>query len=221
MWEKLYCKQSAELIIYQREDKQKEEQLVMLRKNTTSLQLELRRQYKIFTAKKVEKKKMICELNNKQKTINELQTNITIHNAEAIKLTQQLQQQSVELEKLQIRSQSQMDEMKIIIKKMQKMEEKKCTVEIKLSKLNDQIKHQYEEISNKNQVTETLRDEIKNYTVEENETKRMAITQFNVDNKISKSTDRKEIKQLLVLTQRLLAIFICKTFLLEKKLISE
>ena len=144
MWEKLYCKQSAEVIIYQRGDKQKEEELVMLRKNTTSLQLELRHQYKIFTAKKVEKEKMICELNNelnnKQKTMNELQTNITIHNAEAIKLTQQLQHQSVELEKLQIRSQSQMDEMKIIIKKMQKMEEKKCTVEIKLSKLNDQIK---------------------------------------------------------------------------------
>ena len=118
MWEKMYCKQSAKVISYQREDKQKEEQLVMLRKNTTSLQLELRHQYKIFTAKKVEKEKMICELNNKQKTINELQTNITIHNTEAIKLTQQLQQQSVELEKLQIRSQSQMDEMKIIIKKV-------------------------------------------------------------------------------------------------------
>ena len=87
------------------------------------------------------------------------------------------------------------------------MEEKKCTVEIKLSKLNDQIKHQYEEISNKDQVIETLRDEIKNYTVEVNVTKRMAITRFNVDNKISKSTDRKEIKQLLVLTQKLLYLF--------------
>ena len=31
------------------------------------------------------------------------------------------------------------------MRKMQKMEEKKCTAEIKLSKLNDQIKDQYEE----------------------------------------------------------------------------
>ena len=41
---------------------------------------------------------------------------------------------------------------------MQKMEDEKCTAEIKLSKLNDKIKDHYEEISNKDQVIETLRD---------------------------------------------------------------
>ena len=73
-----------------------------------------------------------------------------------------------------------MDEMKIIIKKMQKMKEKKCTAEIKLSKLNDQIKHQYEEISNKDQVIQTLPDEIENYNIEVNETKRMWIIRFKI-----------------------------------------
>ena len=79
MWEELYFKQSAKVISYQREGKQKEEELVMLRKKTTSLQFELRHQSKIFTAEKAEKEKIICELNSKQETINKLQTNITIH----------------------------------------------------------------------------------------------------------------------------------------------
>ena len=111
--------------------------------------------------------------------------------------------------------------MKIIMRKMQKMEDEKCTAEIKLSKLNDKIKDHYEEISNKDQVIETLRDEIKNYKAEINETKAMTITQLNVENKISKSTDRKEIKTRAIISARSkVAGFIQKTFLLEK-LISE
>ena len=49
---------------------------------------------------------MIYELNSKQETINKLQTNIRIHKDDVITLSQQLKQQSVELEKLQIRNQS-------------------------------------------------------------------------------------------------------------------
>ena len=55
MWEELYFKQSAKVISYQREGKQKEEELVMLRKKTTSLQFELRHQSKVFTAEKAER----------------------------------------------------------------------------------------------------------------------------------------------------------------------
>ena len=119
-WEKFYYKQTANVISYQKELTQKEQKLIMLRKKTTILQFELGQHYDIFTAEKAEKEKMICELNSKLETINKLQTNIRMHKADTITLNQQLQHQSVELEKLQIRSQSQMDEMKIIMKKMQK-----------------------------------------------------------------------------------------------------
>ena len=61
MWEELYFKQSAKVINYQREGKQKEEELAMLRKKTTSLQLELRHQSKIFTSEKAVKEKIICD----------------------------------------------------------------------------------------------------------------------------------------------------------------
>ena len=63
----------------------------MLRKKTTILQFELGQCYDIFTAEKAEKEKMICELNSKQETITKLQTNIRIHKADAITLSQQLQ----------------------------------------------------------------------------------------------------------------------------------
>ena len=102
------------------------------------------------------------------------------------------------------------------------MEEEKCTAEIKISKLKDQVKDQYEEISNKDKVIQTLEDEIKNYKVGVNDTKTMAISQLNEENKISKSTDRKEIKtRATVSAHSKVAGFIRKTFLLEKKLISE
>ena len=70
------------------------------------MQFELGQYYDMFTAENAEKEKMICELNSKQETINKLQENIKIHKADVRKLNQQLQHQSVELEKFQIRSQS-------------------------------------------------------------------------------------------------------------------
>ena len=112
--------------------------------------------------------------------------------------------------------------MKIIMKKMQKIEEEKCTTEIKLSKLNDQMKDQYKEISNKDYVIQTLRDEIQNYKVGVHDTKTMAISEMNVENKTLKSTVRKEIKTTTIVGTRLkVAGFICKKFLLEKKLSSK
>ena len=97
------------------------------------------------------------------------------------------------------------------------MEEEKCIAEIKLSKLNDQIKDQYKEISNKDQVIQTLRDKIQNYKVGVHDTKTMAISQMNVENKTLKSTVRKEIKTTTIVGARLkVAGFIRKKFLFEK-----
>ena len=131
MWEKLYFKQAAKVSKYQKEDAKKEEELAMLRKRTTALQLELTQHYNNYTTEKTEKEKMMHELNSKQETINKLQANLTIYEADVKLLTQQLQHQAGKLEKLQIsRQRDETDEMQIIIKKMQEKEDEIHTAEI-------------------------------------------------------------------------------------------
>ena len=95
MWEKLYFKQAAKAIKYQKKDAKKEEELVMLRKGTTALQLELTQHYNIYATEKTEKEKTMYELNSKQETINKLQANMTMYEADVNKLTQQLQHQAL------------------------------------------------------------------------------------------------------------------------------
>ena len=98
------------------------------------------------------------------------------------------------------------------------------TAEIKLSELKDQVKDQYEEICNKDKFiqSQTLQDEIKDYKVGVHDSKTMAISQLNVENKTLKSTVRNEIKTTAIFGACLkVAGFICKKFLLEKKLPSK
>ena len=115
-----------------------------------------------------------------------------------------------------------MDEGEILIKEMQKLKEDMCTTEIKLSELHDQVKDQYEEICNKDNFIQKLQDEIENYKIGVHDTKTMAINQMNVENKVLKSTVRKETKTTVIVGACLkVAGFIHKKFLLEKKLPSK
>ena len=78
------------------------------------------------------------------------------------------------------------------------------------------------EISNKDQVIQTLQDEIQNYKVVVHDIKTMAISEMNLENKTLKSTVRKEIKTTTVVGAHLkVAGFIRKKFLFEKKLPSK
>ena len=98
------------------------------------------------------------------------------------------------------------------------MEEEMSTAEIKLSELKDQVKDQYKEICNKDKFIQTLQDEIKDYKVGIHDSKTMAISQLNVENKTLKSTVRKEIKTTTIVGAcSKVAGFIHKKFLLEKK----
>ena len=181
MWEKLYYKQSSKVISYQKEITQKEQELVMLSKKTTILQLELGQHYDIVNAEKAEKERMICELN---KIINKLQENIKIHEADVRQLKEDI-----------------------------------CTTKKKLSELHHQVNNQHEELCNKDKFIQTLQDEIEKYKVGVHDTKTMAISQMNVDNKMLKSTVRKDIKT--TGTRSKVTGFIRKKFLLEKKLPSK
>ena len=222
MWEKLYFKQAAKAITYQKEDAKKEEELVMLRKKTTALQLELTQHYNIYTTEKTEKEKLMHELNSKQQTINKLQANITMYEADIRNLTHQLQHQAVELDMLQLNSQSQKDELQIITKKMQEKEDELHTAEINLSKLIDQLKNQHEELCNKDRVIHTLQMKIESYKFRVNDNRATSMSQLNVNDKMLKPTVRKEINTRAIVNARAkVAGLIRKTFKSEKKLTSK
>ena len=224
MWENLYFKQAAKLIKYQKEDGKKEEELIMLRKRTTALQLELTQHYNIYTTEKTEKEKMMHELNSKQLTINKLQANMTIYEADVKKLKQQLQHQAeaVEQEKLQLSNQRQTDEMQIIIKKMQEKEDEIQTAETNLSKLKDKLKNQHEELCNKDRVIQTLQMKIESYKFRVNDNRATSMGQLNVNDKMLKSTVMKETNaRAIVSATSKVAGLIRRTFLSEKKLTSK
>ena len=220
MWEKLYFKQAAKVSKYQKEDAKKEEELAMLRKRTTALQLELTQHYNNYTTEKTEKEKMMHELNSKQEKINELQANMTIYEADVKLLTQQLQHQAGKLEKLQISRQTdETDEMQIIINKMQEKEDEIHTAEMKLSKLNDQLKNQHEELCNKDRVIQTLQMKIESYKFRVNDNRATSMGQLNVNDKMLKSTVVKETNaRAIVSATSKVAGLIRRTFLSEKKL---
>ena len=72
-----------------------------------------------------------------------------MHEADARKLTEQVKDQSIDLEKSQIRNHNQKNQINILKMKMQGKEKEIHTAEIKPSKLNCQLKEQQEEIGNK------------------------------------------------------------------------
>ena len=76
---------------------------------------------------------------------------------------------------------------------MQGKEKEIYTAEIKLSKLNYQLKEQQEEIGNKDKVIQALKAEIESYEAGVNNIKTMTMGQLNIENKILKSTGRKII----------------------------
>ena len=98
-----------------------EEELHMLKRKTCVLQLKLRRE-------RTQKQKRKHALIKKQEIIDQLKEDITTHEANVRKLTDQLKHQSVELQKFQIRSQRQMDEREILLKEMQRMKEEMSTL---------------------------------------------------------------------------------------------
>ena len=120
-----------------------------MREKTIGLQLELRQQYNILIAEKAEIQKMIYELTNHWEITDTLEANITMHEANVRKLTEQVKDQSIDLEKSQIRNHNQTNILKM---EMQGKEKEIHTAEIKLSKLNRQLKEQQEEIGNKDEV---------------------------------------------------------------------
>ena len=157
------------------------------------MQLELRQQYNILTAEKAEIQKMIYKLTNHWKVTDTLEANITMHEADVRKLTEQVKDQSIDLEKSQIRNHNQKNQINILKMEMQGKEKEIYTAEIKLSKLNRQLKEQQEEIGNKEKVIQALKAEIESYEVGVNNTKTMTMGQLNIENKILKSTGRKII----------------------------
>ena len=186
------------------------------------MQLELTQHYNIYTTEKTENEKMMHELNSKHETINKLQANMTIYEADVKKLTQQLEHQAVKLQKLQLSSQRQTDEMQIIIKKMQEKEDEIHTAEIKLSKLNDQLKNQHEELCNKDRVIQTLQMKIESYKFRVNDNRATSMGQLNVNDKMLKSTVMKETNaRAIVSATSKVAGLIRRTFLSEKKLTSK
>ena len=199
MWEKLYFKQAAKVIEYQKEIAKKEEEVVMLRKRTNALQLELTQHYNIYTTEKTEKEKIMHELNCKQEKINQLQANMTIYEADVKNLTQQLQHQ-----------------------KMQEKEDEIHAAEIKLSKLNDQLKNQHEELCNKDRVIQTLQMKIESYKFRVNDNRATSMGQLNVNDKMLKSTVMKQTNaRAIVRASSKVAGLIRRTFLSEKKLTSK
>ena len=222
MWEKLYFKEAAKIIKYQKEDEKKEEELIMLRKRTTALQLELTQHYNIYATEKTEKEKMTHELNTKQEIFNKLQANMTMYEADVNKLTQQLKHQAFELENLHISSQHQTDEMQIIIKKMQEKEDEIHTAETNLSKLKDQLKNQHEELCNKDRVIQTLQMKIESYKFRVNDNRATSMGQLNVNDKMLKSTVMKETNaRAIVSATSKVAGLIRRKFQSEKKLTSK
>ena len=223
MREKLCFKQAAKIIKYQKEHAKKEEEVVMLRKRTNALQLELTQHYNIYATEKTEKEKMMHELNVKQETINKLQANMTIYEADVKKLTQQLEHQAIEVEKLKISRQTdETNEMQIMIKKMQEKIDDIHTTEIKLSKLNDQLKNQREELRNKDRVIQTLQMKIESYKFRVNDNRATSMGQLNVNDKMLKSTVMKETNaRAIVSATSKVAGLIRRKFLSEKKLTSK
>ena len=116
------------------------------------MQLELRQQYNILTAEKAEIQKMIYELTNHSEITDTLEADITMHEADVRKLTKQVKDQSIDLEKSPIRNHNQKNQINILKKEMQGKEKEIYTAEIKLSKLNHQLKEQQEQIGNKEKV---------------------------------------------------------------------
>ena len=112
---------SAKVTINQDEAAKEEEELDMLKRKTCVLQLKLR-------GERTQKQKMKHALIKKQEIIDQLKEDITTHEANVRKLTDQLKHQSVELQKFQIRSQSQMDKREILLKEMQRMKEEMSTL---------------------------------------------------------------------------------------------
>ena len=102
---------------------------------------------------------------------------------------------------------------------VRQLKEDMCTTKIQLSELHHQVNNQHEELCNKDKFIQTLQNEIEKYKVGVHDTKTMAISQMNVDNKTLKSTVRKDIKT--TGTRSKVAGFIRKKFLLEKKLPSK
>ena len=97
------------------------------------MQLELRQQYNILTAEKAEIQKMIYKLTNHWKVTDTLEANITMHEADVRKLTEQVKDQSIDLEKSQIRNHNQKNQINILKMEMQEKEKEIYTAEIKLS----------------------------------------------------------------------------------------
>ena len=100
------------------------------------MQLELRQQYDILTAEKAEIQKMIYELTNHWEITDTLEADITMHEADVRKLTEQVKDQSIDLEKSQIRNHNRKNQIYILKMEMQGKEKEIYTAEIKLSKLN-------------------------------------------------------------------------------------
>ena len=109
--------QSAKVMINQDEAAKKEEELDILKRTTSVLQLKLRQE-------RTQKQKMKHALIKKQEIIDKLKEDITTHQTNVRNLNDQLKQQSVELLKFQIRSQHQVEEREILLTEMQKMKDK-------------------------------------------------------------------------------------------------
>ena len=116
-----------------------------------------------------------------------------MHEANVRKLTQQVKDQSIDLKKSQIRHHNQKNQINVLKMEMQEKEKEIYTAEIKLSKLNHQLKEQQEEIGNKDEVIQALKAEIESYEAGVNNTKTMTMGQLNIENKILKSMGRKII----------------------------
>ena len=108
--------QSAKVTINQDEAAKEEEELDMLKRKTSVLQLKLRRE-------RTQKQKMKHALIKKQEIIDKLKEDITTHETNFRKLNDQLKQQSVELQKFQKRSQHQVEEREILLTEIQKIKE--------------------------------------------------------------------------------------------------
>ena len=108
--------QSAKVTINQDEAAKEEEELDMFKRKTSVLQLKLRRE-------RTQKQKMKHALIKKQEIIDKLKEDITTHETNVRKLKDQLKQQSVEIQKFQMRSQHQVKEREILLKEIQEMKE--------------------------------------------------------------------------------------------------
>ena len=97
------------------------------------MQLELKQQYNILTAEKAEIQKIIYELTNHWEITDTLEVDITMHEANTKKLNEQVKDQSIDLEKSQVRNHNQKNQINILKIEMQGKEKEIYTAEIKLS----------------------------------------------------------------------------------------